>query len=335
MSKQAFDKLVSILSDVITVNEMKSRASTNNNDPIRVEYIVAIGLRYLGGEYLKTIRDVFGLSPSSTKRALLTFLDAVLNCKALDIHVPIMQHELKEKADEFYTVSSMPGKMFHGCVGAIDGWLPTINKPNVNNDADYRSGHYNCFGLNVQALCDASLKFIFIEVAAPGRTNDIRAYRRCRPMKDWIDQLPDGYFVVGDSAYPLSNHLLIPFSGTGRYDQHKSAYNYYLSQLRTRIEMAFGRMTSRWRVFHRNLDCTLPVCSKIILAAARLHNYIIDNDGQNVIVDPKIGNGDEIIYNRTINDDDDDDGDGQPLPTTHLRDTILAQVIAMDLRRPS
>jgi hypothetical protein len=48
------------------------------------------------------------------------------------------------------------------------------------------------------------------------------------------------------------------------------------------------------------------VCSKIILAAARLHNYIIDNDGQNVIVDPKIGNGDEIIYNRTITIDDDD-----------------------------
>jgi hypothetical protein len=42
-----------------------------------------------------------------------------------------LQHELKEKADEFYTVSSMPGKMFHGCVGAIDGWLTIINKPNV------------------------------------------------------------------------------------------------------------------------------------------------------------------------------------------------------------
>jgi hypothetical protein len=66
-------------------------------------------------------------------------------------------------------------------------------------------------------------------------------------------------------------------------------------------------------------------------------NYIIDIDGQNVIVDPKIGNGDEIIYNRTItiDDDDGDDGEDQPLPTTHLRDTILAQAIAMDLlRRP-
>jgi hypothetical protein len=71
--------------------------------------------------------------------------------------------------------------------------------------------------------------------------------------------------------------------------------------------MAFRRMTSRWRLFHRNLDCTLPVCSKIILAAARLHNYIIDIDGQNVVVDPKIGNGDEIIYNRTITINDDVD----------------------------
>jgi hypothetical protein len=44
----------------------------------------------------------------------------------------------------------MPGKMFHGCVGAIDGWLTIINKPNVNNDADYRSGHYNCFGPKIE-----------------------------------------------------------------------------------------------------------------------------------------------------------------------------------------
>jgi hypothetical protein len=43
-------------------------------------------------------QDLDSLSPSSTKRALLTFLVAVLSCKALDIQVPILQHELKEKA---------------------------------------------------------------------------------------------------------------------------------------------------------------------------------------------------------------------------------------------
>jgi hypothetical protein len=44
--------------------------------------------------------------------------------------------------------------MLYGCVGAIDGSLPQINKPSNATDADYFGGHYNCFGLNLKTGLD-------------------------------------------------------------------------------------------------------------------------------------------------------------------------------------
>ena len=57
---------------------------------------------------------------------------------------------------------------------------------------------------------------------------------------DKIQKLAPGRFLVGDAAYELTEHLLTPFTGSQRLDQGKDAFNFYLSQVRIRIEMAFG-----------------------------------------------------------------------------------------------
>ena len=61
--------------------------------------------------------------------------------------------------------------------------------------------------------------------------------------------MPDDFFLVGDNAYPLSDKLLIPFSGATKHRTYCRTYNFYLSQLRIRIEMAFGRLSTKWRIF--------------------------------------------------------------------------------------
>jgi hypothetical protein len=89
--------------------------------------------------------------------------------------------------------------------------------------------------------------------------------------------------------------LLIPFSGASQSDKCKDAYNFYLLQLQIQIEMSFGRMTARWRLFHHNLDCSFPLCTSIILVSGLLHN------GPAVIINRTIGNRDEIVFNPTDN----------------------------------
>ena len=63
--------------------------------------------------------------------------------------------------------------LIRGCVGCIDGLLIEIKCPSEsecgNSPNSYYSGHYCCYGLNIQAVCDVYMHFIFFSVAAPGK----------------------------------------------------------------------------------------------------------------------------------------------------------------------
>jgi len=82
--------------------------------------------------------------------------------------------------------------------------------------------------------------------------NDCRSYQKSG-LKNIIDKLPNEYYLVGDAAYQLSDHLLIPFVGSQRSDTSKDAFNFYLSQLRIRVEMSFGILVRKWGILQTNL----------------------------------------------------------------------------------
>lgn len=275
MTKESFDKLVELLS--LAVDERKSRNSTGGVHPIDKYLIVASGLRWVGGESYKSIADIFHIDISSARRVVKRFFEAVIDCDALSINLP-KEEELQKLADGWTEKSTGDG-VFHGAVLMLDGFLSSRTKPACTNSADYFSGHKKIFALNVQALCDHNLRFRYVCVAAPGKTNDIRAFGRCNHLQQWLQALPEQYFIGADAAYPLSNQILIPFKGPQRHEQYKSSYNFYLSQLRIRIEMAFGRMTTKFRVMRGKMTCSLQTQSKVIQVVTRLHNFIIDNDG--------------------------------------------------------
>jgi hypothetical protein len=222
-----------------------------------------MSLRYLAGGTKTDAADIFGVSDSSMDRCFNIFLDHVMSCEELEISIPTTPQELRCTADGFTNISQSMNA-FDGCVGAIDGWFVTTNKPNVPNPTDYHSGHYGAYGLNVIAACDHLLRFTYMAVAGTGRTNDNRSLRRLQQLRHWIDNLPPQYFIVGDNAFNLTDKMIVPFSGPQRRQQHKSDYNFYLSQLRIRIEMAFGLMTTKWRIFRRPLDFSLEKIKKII-----------------------------------------------------------------------
>ena len=75
---------------------------------------------------------------------------------------------------------------------------------------------------------------------------------------------------VGDNAYVPSKHLLTPFSGTGRLVTRLDAYKYYLSQVRMRIEMSFGRLVNKFRIFKSPLQCGLKSAPRLFLCATKL-----------------------------------------------------------------
>ena len=101
------------------------------------------------------------------------------------------------------------------CVSVVDGYLLKIIAPCSNvigNQRAYFSGHYACFGLNVQAACDIFCRFTFLGIADPGVLPDRVAIHKVKLM-DLIEGLPGNYVVIGDPAYPATEHLVPLFFG--------------------------------------------------------------------------------------------------------------------------
>jgi DDE superfamily endonuclease len=77
------------------------------------------------------------------------------------------------------------------------------------------------------------------------------------------------------------SHLLVPFKkdeinrNNPREREAKESYNFYLSQLRIRVEMAFGMLVNKWWIFKSPLMHNTTKASAIIQCAMRLHNLCI------------------------------------------------------------
>ena len=90
-----------------------------------------------------------------------------------------------------------------------------------------------------------------------------------------MEALPTGTYLIGDAAYSLIERMLVPFTGSQHINASNDAYNFYLSQLQIRIEMAFELMTNKWRILraprhwqsqakysNAAVDCTTSVLKK-------------------------------------------------------------------------
>ena len=285
MSCKAYLQLVDILN--INVDIQKSMNSTSGNASI-IPAMVDMGIRFYGGEKIKSIADLFRVGIVSAQRVIDVFIDATESSNhpflSTDL-LPEPHSDRRRVADEWGEQSGVYG-LYYGYLAVIDGWMCTIEQPSdVDNPVDFFSGHYQRFGLNVQAMCDTNLHITYILVAGNGGTSNAQTFRKLHKLRDWLLRLPDGFFILGDNAYGLTSKLLIPFSGASEQDTFNDTYNFFLSQLHIRVEMAFGRLSTKWRIFRSNLLAVNGIQQKIqiVRVGAKLHNYVINADRLNFL----------------------------------------------------
>ncbi|KAI2491737.1 nuclease [Fragilaria crotonensis] len=234
------------------------------------------------------------------------FLDAVLNCKALDIVFPDTDEDLKSTALKFANKSSE--RVMIGCVGAIDGLFVKICRPSMKdcgyNPQAYFSGHYMAHGLNIQAVCDSDRRFTFFGVVAPGKSSDQLAFERTSLHKR-VMELPMGMYLVGDAAYQVSDVVLVPFTLSARIRDRMHLTSFFHSFV----------FALKWRL----------VCFKPSDAGIDVNDETVLNE---VIVpqrDSPLGWG----YLPTVEK-------LTPIPGTSLiRDVIIDRIGQLGLRRPT
>ena len=246
MDYQAFCKLANLIDPAVRKQAVYAEIRTGKTcGLITTEIALHCALRWLaGGSYLD-IRISAGISKPSFYEYSYRVIDAINNCSELRYHFPTTPSQIRAAAQDFQKCSSQG--IFEGCVGAVDGLVLRTRAPSkgaVGNVQAFFSGHYMTYGHNIIVVCDSSCRFIYMAANSPGGCNDLAAYRNST-LPDKVKDLPIGKFIVGDNASTCSENLLTPFSGGVKITKKNDIYNFYLSQLRIKIECAFGRLVSK------------------------------------------------------------------------------------------
>jgi DDE superfamily endonuclease len=193
--------------------------------------------------------------------------------------------------------------------------------------------------MNVQAVADHNCRFVFLAVSGPGVMGDREAIGETM-LKDLIEGLPFGVCVIGDAAYCPTEHMVPVYAGLAKLQRKYDNFNFYASQLRIRVKMAFGIMTMKWGILSHPISCKVLNVRWLMQAIACLHNYCINErllrDGDyDSAKDPDIppfiptilhdSNGDPINLNNLM----DATSDGH----SHLREYMVDKIAEEGLER--
>lgn len=289
MNEPSFWKLCDILYEYMPISKSPSKAV---NGPITQDMRVAIAIQYFAGGSPYDIAPLYQVGVCDVWNSCWDVVEAVNLCPLFKIKFPSDHNKQRDMAKAFYNKS---GAGFTCCCAAIDGMLIWIQKPTEWDAAaakfgvvKYFCGRKHKYGLTLQGTCDAYGRFTDIEIHHPAATSDYLCFKTSFIYKQLEKEnfLADGLCFFGDNAYVNSSYMATPYPG--KTSTKKDAYNFFHSQLRIRIECAFGMLVARWAILRKPLPVNITIQKTCALTTClcRLHNYCL-NENESCITSTK------------------------------------------------
>ncbi|XP_008189991.1 putative nuclease HARBI1 [Acyrthosiphon pisum] len=278
-----------------------------DNMKISMEKQVLVTLWYMANsETHRQIASRFNVSNSTSYKIVQNNLKYITSISDTVIKWPCNNEQLLT----LKKFQNLRNKVLPGVFGAIDGchikilapWVKRTVMPPLNKSMFYNRKQVPTVIL--QGIVDADQKFINIFCGWPGSSHDARVLRRSiignRLLNNPWEILPRESFILGDSAYPLTEAIMTPYKNNGHLTPAQIFFNQTLSSSRVVVEQSFGKLIGRFRklrlldVYHKSY------CGLIITAACVLHNICM-SQGDDIEVEeyeqyippavPDTGNG--------------------------------------------
>ena len=256
------------------------------NGRIKLSSRLGMAIRVFAGGDALDIHQVFGVSYCEVFRSVDIVIDAVNSCPDLSIEFP-SDHNQQRKIAQHFQKDSAAG--FSCCCGCIDGLLIWTHKPSAKDCEElgvgcnqFFCGRKHKYGLNLQAICDAHLRFRHISILFGACSSDTLAFE-LTDLKQNLDRqgfLAPGLCLFGDNAYINTSFLATPYPNVSASNDNltKDAYNYFHSNVRIKIECAFGLLVQRWGFLRRKAPKPYSTAKTVTVVSClcRLHNFLID-----------------------------------------------------------
>ena len=278
MTPGVFEELFDAVCDEIRAD------NTNFRQSIQPELKLVITLKYLAyGETYASLEKQFRVSAS----AISIFVPKV--CMAIYQSLRDDHMKMPRTAAEWEAISRQFRDRWQmvQCIGALDGKHVAIRRP--AKSGSFFFNYKGFFSLVLLAMVDADYKFTYVEVGSEGRASDAGVWKSSSLFKALYDQqnpldLPgpvqiDGidepvpYFIVADDAFPLTTHVMKPYSRTN-LSAPQRIFNYRVSRARMVVESAFGILTSKFRVLQGTMLLSPDNAEVVIVACCTLHNFL-------------------------------------------------------------
>ena len=259
------------------------------NGPICTSARLGAAIRYFAGGSPYDIVFMFGISYVQVMTSVWIVVEAINTCPQFDVLYPDTLEEQRQIAAGFQAAST-PG--IRNCSGAIDGILIWMLKPTQReaqkagvDQKKFLCGRKHKFGLNCQAVSDCRGRILDISIKYGGASSDCLAFEASNLHSRLESGLmkQDGenerFVLFGDNAYLNTAYMATPFTNVAN-DPNRVAednYNFYHSQLRIRVECAFGMLVQRWGILRMAIPQHVGVRKVVALvnALAKLHNFCI------------------------------------------------------------
>jgi len=131
----------------------------------------------------------------------------------------------------------------------------------------------------LQSVCDNNMLFTDCYAGEAGSNHDACMLRRSelfQLLQPGSPSFPADTHILGDPAYPIMEHLLVPFKDTGRLGAREHQFNKTLSSARCTIERAFALLKGLFRRLKMLDMARLDLVPEVIVACCVLHNVCLD-----------------------------------------------------------
>ena len=258
--------------DRLTPKDARKALNAKGGELIIPEVRLAAALRYFAGGAVEDIHIIYHMSKSEVMHSVWMVVDAVYAVFKLGFPFED-QAKLALLEAEFRSISR--DQVWEGQVGAVDGVHFPMFRPSrkeVPDPARYHVSRKNCYALLCIAVCDASRRFLDMDISQFPTTHDSMALH-CSKFGQGLatGKLPEQYFISGDAAFHGMPSMLCP-DGHAEFDD----FDYVQSSQRMPIECAFGILIRRWGILWRPLQVAFASRAPLIAALMKLHNYCID-----------------------------------------------------------
>ncbi|KAG8376537.1 hypothetical protein BUALT_Bualt09G0073800 [Buddleja alternifolia] len=173
-------------------------------------------------------------------------------------------------------------KWFKGCLGALDGTYIPVQVAQTDK-GHYRNWKGN-LSVNVLAICDINMNYVYILSGWEGSAADIRVLKDAITRENGL-RVPNGSYYLCDSGYTNGDGFLAPYRGVRYHMQEwnvsrtplQNAHDFFNkvhAKARNVIERSFAVLKRRWAILRSNLFYPIKVQNRIIMACALLHDYI-------------------------------------------------------------